>query len=165
MKGVPLGEINPQLLIEKGILSEGIDPKILALSKVLNALRSCSYQDSLWALKHSVELLEGKETPPLSYGDAVIEITSQSFGFDVVALKGNSRSAELSSARQVAMYILWESGKYTLDHIGKLLGGRAPSTVSHGFQTVMSRMKTDTTLRLEVNKLLVELKPTDEAGV
>jgi len=153
MKGIPISEINPKLLLEQGLLSDKIDSKVIALSKVLDALRSCSHQDSVWALEHSLTLLQGEEAAPQDYGHAVIEIVSQAFGFQVVDLESMNRSADLSLARQVAMYILWRSGKYTLDHIGQLLGNRSPATISHGFQSVAWKINTDTRIRQIVEKL------------
>jgi len=158
MKGIPLSEINPQLLLEAGIVNDKIDSKVIALSRVLDALRSCSYADSVWALEHSQMLLKGEEATPQDYGHVVIEIVSQVFGFGAVDLEGKSRSADLSLARQVVMYILWRSEKYTLGHIGQLLGDRTPATISHGFQSVATKMAKDSKLQSVVEKLLRELE-------
>ncbi len=157
MTHIPLSAINPTLLMEQGILSEKLDPKILALSSVLTSVRSHSHPDVVWALEHVLGLLKGEVEAPKDYGEFTIGIISQAFGFSVEDLKKKGRSAELVVARQVAMYILWRSERYTLDHIGQLLGDRTPATVSHGFQAVIRRMSGDPTLQSQVNDLMERL--------
>jgi len=163
--GIPIEELDS---ITRQRLVGGIDPLLLplsqrvtALGKVLQALKGLSNFDALWTLQTAKDNTCGeapiaeKTIPPIEFA---IKVTAESFYLTAPQLKGRSRIAQVALARQVSMFLLWKSDNYTLEDIGKALGGRTSSTVFHGYMTVMSRMKTNSSLRLEVNKLLERLK-------
>src|SRR3990167_9808395 len=114
---------------------DGISSQVIALSHVLDSLRSAQKDDAVWALKKALSMLEPEKTPP-DYVAMVIKTVSERFGFLPDDLVAKGRSPDLVIARQVVMYILWRSEEFTLEQIGKLLGGRTPATISWGAQQV-----------------------------
>lgn len=60
-------------------------------------------------------------------------------------IRSNKRSANISSARQVAIYVLRNVTSLSMEDIGEEFGGRDHSTVVYALQKVSKRMETDTT--------------------
>lgn len=76
------------------------------------------------------------------------------FNIKQADLTGPNRKKELVLPRHIAMYILSEELKLTVEHIGQLLGGRDHTTVMHGRDRIKSLLSTDR----EVQRLWTELK-------
>ncbi|MBQ9861862.1 MAG: chromosomal replication initiator protein DnaA [Clostridia bacterium] len=60
-------------------------------------------------------------------------------------IRSNKRSANISAARQVAIYVLRNVTSLSTEDIGEEFGGRDHSTVVYALQKVEKRMETDTT--------------------
>ena len=58
------------------------------------------------------------------------------FGVDVEALRGKSRTKNVSDARQVVMWLTRQLTDATYEEIGRYLGGRDHATVSYGINAV-----------------------------
>ena len=59
-------------------------------------------------------------------------------------IRSNKRSANISSARQVAIYVLRNVTSLSMEDIGEEFGGRDHSTVVYALQKISKRMETDT---------------------
>ncbi len=59
-------------------------------------------------------------------------------------IRSNKRSANISAARQVAIYVLRNVTSLSMEDIGEEFGGRDHSTVVYALQKVEKRMETDT---------------------
>ena len=59
-------------------------------------------------------------------------------------IRSNKRSANISSARQVAIYVLRNVTSLSMEDIGEEFGGRDHSTVVYALQKVEKRMESDT---------------------
>ena len=70
-----------------------------------------------------------------------------------IDLKQRKRDKNVAEARQVAMYLLWKTDKYTLLVIGRAMGGRSPATVSHAFNTIATRISREPELQDRVTKI------------
>lgn len=66
-------------------------------------------------------------------------------------LKQRKREVGIAEARQVAMYLLCMTSKYTLTYIGQQIGGRSPATVSHAFQKIAGKINNDPALKRKVD--------------
>jgi chromosomal replication initiator protein len=69
-------------------------------------------------------------------------------------LTGPKRQKELVLPRHIAMYFLCEEISLTVEHVGKILGGRDHTTVMHGRDRIKKLVHTDR----EVQKMLIDLK-------
>jgi chromosomal replication initiator protein len=65
-------------------------------------------------------------------------------------LTGRSRKREISTPRQVAMYLLREETDSSLVDIGRALGGRDHTTVIHGIEKVERDQEKDVQLRAQI---------------
>ena len=78
---------------------------------------------------------------------AIVEAISTHFGVPVEAIKGRKRDKKTAQARQVAMYLLREESQLGLSTIGKILGGKDHTTVSHGYDRIANQLNVDAQLR------------------
>ena len=83
-------------------------------------------------------------------------ITKEVCGFfkvDENNLREKNRKKEVVAARQIAMYLSKKLTKSSLKTIGLHFGGRDHSTVIHAFNTIENRMKSDLSLKSNVESL------------
>jgi chromosomal replication initiation ATPase DnaA len=72
---------------------------------------------------------------PKHRSDAIISAAAKHYLVTVDAVMGRSRLGPVVKARQVAMYLLRETGDYSLPAIGRRMG-RDHTTVLHGVRAV-----------------------------
>ncbi len=89
---------------------------------------------------------QGPVTGPTRIAD-VIEVVADYFDFTVDQLKSKRRTQDLARARQVAMHLARELTGASLNQIGRALGGRDHSTVSHACQTIKNLVEKDPRFR------------------
>lgn len=80
----------------------------------------------------------------------VVEAVANSFQIATVDLKSRRRDKETALARQVAMYLIKQETNYSLVQIGKELGGRNPSTVSHACEKIANDIDASPHLRRKI---------------
>jgi chromosomal replication initiator protein len=80
------------------------------------------------------------------------------FQLDPETIIGPRRDKEVALARQVSMYLLKQQDGYSLSEIGKLIGGRTPSTVSHACEKVAQDIENSPVLKRKVQEILSSLK-------
>ncbi len=80
----------------------------------------------------------------------VVDAVVGHFGVSTRDLRGRSRTKEIVTPRQVAMYLLREETESSLMEIGQELGGRDHTTVMHGIKQVERAISADTALRSQV---------------
>jgi chromosomal replication initiator protein len=93
----------------------------------------------------------------------VIESVANRFNVNRGALSGKRRDKQTAQARQVAMYLLREELGLPFTEIGRLLGDRDHSTVTHAVGKINYDINVDTVLRktiLEVKERLSNLPTT-----
>jgi len=74
-------------------------------------------------------------------------------------LTGRGRSRDVSSARQVAMYMAYKHTNTSLQQIGEALGGRNHSTVLYSCERIDDLMQTDSQVRRDVQAIMESLRP------
>ena len=75
--------------------------------------------------------------------ESIIEYISKYFGIEPDVLQGQSRSRDITNARQIAMYLIRRMTNLSLKDIGKALGNRDHSTVMHSLEKVEAQMRSD----------------------
>ena len=86
----------------------------------------------------------------------VLNAICEYFNIKMVDLTGPKRQKELVLPRHIAMHILSEDLKMTVEKIGEILGGRDHTTVMHGRDKIKKLINTDR----EVQKMFIEVKQT-----
>ena len=96
----------------------------------------------------------GPPTPAL-----LLEVVADSFQIAPVDLKGRRRDKETALARQVAMYLIKKETDCSLAQIGKELGDRNPSTVSHACEKVANDINASPHLKRRVLDIQQKIYP------
>ena len=89
----------------------------------------------------------------------VVEAVANSFQVAAVDLKSRRRDKEIALARQVAMYLIKQETNYSLGQIGKELGGRNPSTVSHACEKIANSIDASPYLRRKISDIQQKIYP------
>ena len=87
----------------------------------------------------------------------IIARVAASYGLCSAELYGTKRSASISRARQVSMYLIREHSALSLPQIGQLLGKRSHTTVLHGCRKIRRMLAEDVELQGRLRQLEVEL--------
>ncbi len=89
----------------------------------------------------------------------VVEAVANSFQIATVDLKSRRRDKETALARQVAMYLIKQETNCSLVQIGKELGGRNPSTVSHACEKIANGIGASPHLRRKILDIQQKIYP------
>jgi chromosomal replication initiator protein len=91
----------------------------------------------------------------------IIEVVAYSFQLTPADLVGRKRDKETALARQVAMYLLRQETKYSLEQIGDELGGRDHSTVIHACAKIAGNIGSSAELKRKIEDIRLELRSAD----
>ena len=91
----------------------------------------------------------------------IIEVVAYSFQLTPADLVGRKRDKETALARQVAMYLLRQETKYSLEQIGDELGGRDHSTVIHACAKIADNIGSSPDLKRKIEDIQRELRSAD----
>lgn len=80
------------------------------------------------------------------------------FGLTPEDLCGQKRDKQVAMARQVAMYLLKQNGGLSLAEIGRKLGGRNPSTVSHACEKISKDIESSPVLKHKLLSIQKDLE-------
>lgn len=115
---------------------EGVVNKIMAFQELMGA--QVDVETTIRAVR---DILRAKENF-LPSADTIIQEVARFYELDASAIRGQSQNKEISTARNVAMYIIREMTQLSLAEIGQQFGGRHHSTVLNSINRVEKMMKT-----------------------
>ena len=115
---------------------EGTVRKLLAFKELENAT-----MDSETILRAVRDLIRDSDSLMPS-SEIIIEETAKCYGVEVSDIMSTSRTAKLTLARQVSMYIIRSMTQLSLPEIGRVFG-RDHTTVMHSLEKVEKLMKTN----------------------
>jgi chromosomal replication initiator protein len=152
----------PLDLLER--IAEQTDGNIRELEGALNKVVAAAMLNQNVVDDNVVEsalekLQDAEDREPSTSLEDVIMATAEYYGFTPEDLSGRGRSREVSTARQVAMYIAHKEIDHPLQQIGEMLGGRNHSTVLYSCERIADLVATDSRVRREVNSILRTLLP------
>ncbi|TFG81894.1 MAG: chromosomal replication initiator protein DnaA, partial [Spirochaetales bacterium] len=90
--------------------------------------------------------------------DHIIRTVADHFKLTSNDLKGKKRTKNIVFPRQVAMYIARDITEYSTTELGLEFGGRDHTTVMHSCQKIDERLKTDPTLDVTIQRLVLNIK-------
>jgi len=131
---------------------EGIIISLLANS-IINNNKSIDLSLAKKIVSQTVHLSQKKITI-----DSIQSIVCDYYHLDPSAIQGKSRKSEISSARQVTMYLAKKHTGASFSNIGKLVGKRDHATVLHACKTIRNLLETDKEFRSSVEELEMRLK-------
>ena len=115
---------------------EGVVNKIMAFQELMGA--QVDVETTIRAVR---DILRAKENF-LPSAETIIQEVARFYELDAAAITGQSQNKEISTARNVAMYIIREMTQLSLAEIGQQFGGRHHSTVLNSINRVEKMMKT-----------------------
>ncbi len=115
---------------------EGVVNKIMAFQELMGA--QVDVETTIRAVR---DILRAKENF-LPSAETIIQEVARFYELDASVITGQSPNKEISTARNVAMYIIREMTQLSLAEIGQQFGGRHHSTVLNSINRVEKTMKT-----------------------
>lgn len=103
------------------------------------------------------DILNDNQPIPVTV-DRIIGEVSRTFGVTGEAIRGKIRSGNISSARQVAMYIVRDITQMSTTSIGEEFGGRDHSTVVYAIQKVEEDMAGNQRFCATVNDIIKNIR-------
>lgn len=103
------------------------------------------------------DLISDQGRPDISAG-LIMSETAQYYGFSLDDLCGPSRSRNLVSARQVAMYLCRELTDLSFPKVGQAFGGRDHTTVMHAERKIRKEISQRRSLYNQVDHLTQRVK-------
>ena len=93
--------------------------------------------------ENAIQDIMTEQTPLPVTVDRIIDEVARTYGVTAEDIRGQRRSNQISTARQVAMYVVREITGMTQLEIGQEFGGRDHSTVVYALQQVTKAIQTD----------------------
>jgi chromosomal replication initiator protein len=144
------------------LISENFLSSIRDLEGALN--RVCAYSD-LTAQTLTLDLAylslgdllatKQKQVPP---PDLVISQVCSFYGIERQALVSKRRDKKVTSARQVAIFLLRESTQMSLKDIGAVVGNRDHTTVRHAWAKVLKEKTTNKSLSAQLDLISASIE-------
>lgn len=103
------------------------------------------------------DVLTNEQPMPITVEKIISEV-SNVYGVSPEDLRSNKRSAQISIARKVAIYVVREITQMPLATIGTEFGGRDHSTIVYSVTSVTEAMKKDANLKNLVNDIIKNIK-------
>ena len=103
------------------------------------------------------DILNDSQPVPITIGKIITEV-ARTFNVSEQNIKSNKRAANISRARQVAMYVIKDITQMSMAAIGDEFGGRDHSTVVYAISQTEKAMKTDSRLRETIEDITKNVK-------
>lgn len=103
------------------------------------------------------DILNDNQPVPVTI-DRIVSEVSRTFGVTPDEIKGKMRSGNVSTARQVSMYIIREITQMSTSAIGEKFNGRDHSTVVYAIQKVEDEMKNKAHLKATVEDIIKNIR-------
>lgn len=103
------------------------------------------------------DIINNSQPTPVTV-DKIIEEVARTYGVSSDEILSQMRKAEISSARQIAMYIVREITQLSMVEVGKTFGGRDHSTVVYAIKQVEKNIKTDPHLKATIDDIIKNIR-------
>ena len=85
--------------------------------------------------------------------DMIVRNTANYFNMSEYDIKGKSRNKNITLARQISIYLTSVLTTYSLSEIGKAMGGKDHTTISHSIDKIKSLMEADESVKSAVESI------------
>lgn len=103
------------------------------------------------------DILNDDQPVPVTV-ERIIGEVSRTFSVSAQDIRSNKRAAQISSARQVSIYVVREITQMSMSAIGEEFGGRDHSTIVYAIQQVEKNMKSDSRYRETVEDIIKNIR-------
>ncbi len=90
--------------------------------------------------------------------DRIISVVGSYYNIGIDDILGSKRTANISTARQIAMYLCRSLGNFTTTKIGNFFGGKKHTTVMHSVDKIEKDLKINEELRKDVEEITNKIK-------
>ena len=122
---------------------------------------------SISGLPMTVENIAPVLNPPSDQVEAspetVINTVADRYGVSIEDLKGSSRRREISTARQVGMYLMRQHTDLSLPKIGEVFGGKDHTTVMYSCEKIAQQKDNDPDLARDLRQLSDRISLSSQA--
>lgn len=151
--------VEPNVLV---YLAEKIDTNIRELEGSLNKVISLSsligkQRATILEAEESLKDLALSQSQNLTV-DKIIDVVCKYYHVDKVDLISKKKNKEIVDPRQICMYVITELLDVPLMTIGDTLGGRDHTTVIHARDKISSNIKTNKSLKTDIDDLIAMIK-------
>ncbi len=132
--------------------------------KKLKALKALAGSPPSISMAQSVikDILNDDQPIPITVEKIIIEVADV-YGVTPEEIRSSKRSAQISTARKVATYIVREITNMPLQSIGTEFGGRDHSTIVYAINNIEAGMKRDSNLNQLVNDIIKNIRDKSHA--
>ena len=103
------------------------------------------------------DILNNDQPPPLTI-EKIIEEVARTFGVTSDDIRSSKRAANISNARQIAIYVAREITQLSMSAIGSEFGGRDHSTIVYALGQVEKTMKKDARVRAMIEDIIKNIR-------
>ena len=133
--------------------------KLEGAVKKINAYRQLNHEPPTIAnAQDAIKDIQQEHRPLPVTIEKIIEEVSRTFGISTDDIRSSKRDADITTARQVAMYIIREVTGMTMVDIGSEFTDRNHSTVTHSLKKISAQISTDSRLRETVEDIIKNAK-------
>lgn len=144
------------------MMAQGVKNNVRQLE---GCVKKLSAMKNLHDIDPTPEVVHGVLSEVISTAKPVSEVVTMimdavvaEYRVSVSDIKSDKRNANISLARQVAMYIIREMTGMPLQNIGEYFGGKNHATVHHSVKQVENKMANDSSFKLTVRELIKNLE-------
>ena len=109
------------------------------------------------AQKTISDILNNDQPPPLTV-EKIIDEVAHTYGVTSEEIRSSKRSANISNARQIAIYAVREITNLSMKTIGEEFGGRDHSTIVYAISQIEKNMAKDPGLKINVNEIIKNIR-------
>ncbi|MBR1778939.1 MAG: chromosomal replication initiator protein DnaA [Clostridia bacterium] len=103
------------------------------------------------------DILNNDQPPPLTI-EKIIEEVARTFGVSTEDIRSSKRAANISNARQIAIYISREITQLSMSAIGEEFGGRDHSTIVYAIQQVEKIQAKDQKMKAMISDIIKNIR-------
>jgi chromosomal replication initiator protein len=104
-------------------------------------------------VRHVLHRLQVDKTSDARSINEILDATAREFGVELDDIKGPSRRRPIAQARHVAIFLAKELTQHSPLEIGRAVGERDRTTVTHALKQINAAVQTDEVVRNAVNNL------------
>lgn len=126
--------------------------------KKIKAYSGIGHTPSIILAQNAIrDILSDNQPTPITVEKIIMEV-SRTFNVSTDDIRSNKRSANISRARQISMYVVREITGMPMESIGEEFGGRDHSTVIYALNQVEKLMKKDSKTRATIADIIKNIQ-------
>lgn len=133
--------------------------KELTQDDIYEALETLGYKTENWnwGIESKIQEIQNKNQRKNEDFNKIVEFVAGYFSISVYDIKSDSRKKEVSTARQMLMYIAKKYFSWTLEKIWDYLGGKNHATVIYSINNFEKQIKNNKKLHTDFSIIVEEL--------